>query len=218
MSEVKEVTGKRGRVSMGFELQGALAASRNLGILADRLPWVQRRAIQTLRRRLPVEARRDAQAEYNIGLQRFNRDISTSVTDDSIKLVGKFRGIGLRNFGARQTTKGVTASIIRGKRSLHPGAFNASLLMGSWSLVGGNVQVVSRFGAKRPMTKGRYKGKVRQPIVVEYGATVAQMLAKGRRPERLADYARGVLRSEVMRLFDYYDNPGKFTTNTEDPQ
>ncbi|MEN5208024.1 hypothetical protein ABE493_07860 [Stenotrophomonas terrae] len=211
MTTANVAAGKRGRISMGFELQGALSASRNLGLLADRLPWVQRRAIQTLRRRLPVEARRDAQAEYNIGLQRFNRDISTRITDEEIKLVGHFRGIGLRNYAARQTAKGITASVIRGRRSQYPGAFFAQLNSG-------NVQVVSRFGAKRVMTQGRYKGKRRQPIAVEYGATVAQMLAKGRRPERLADFARGVLQREVMRLFDYYDHDGPMTTNTEDSQ
>lgn len=207
-----------GRFKLGFELQGALAASRNLGLLSDRLPWVQKRAIQTLRRRLPVQARRDIQQEYNVGAQRVAKDLKTYVTPDGIRLVGQFRGVGLMQFGARQVRKGVTASILRGKRSLHPGAFLASLLMGKWSLLGGNVQAVSRQGPKREMTQGRYKGKKRQPIAVEYGATVAQMLAKGRRPERLADFARGVLGAEIERLFTYYDRPGGSSTSNEDSQ
>ena len=90
---------------------------------------------------------------------------------------------------------GGTAAIMRGRRSLHPGAFKAPL-------ASGNVQVVSRYGAKRVMTQGRYKGKMRQPLAVEYGATVAQMLAKGRRPERLADYAGNKLLEEAERIFD----------------
>lgn len=194
-----------GRFRLGFDMQGALAVSRNLGALADRLPWIQKRAIQTLRRRLPVQARRDIQAEYNIGAQRVNKDLKAYAKPDGIKLVGEFRGVGLMQFGARQVRKGVTASILRGKRSLHPGAFLASLQMGKWSLIGGNVQAVSRYGQKRLMTAGRYKGKLRQPLAVEYGATVAQMLAKGRRPERLADHARGVLQAEIDRLFAYYE-------------
>lgn len=183
------------RQALTIEMQGALAASRNLALLSDQLPWIQTRAIQTLRRRLPVQARRDIQAEYNLGARRITQDLSSRVDADGIRLVGHWRGIGLRNYGGRQTRKGVTAAIIRGRRSLHPGAFMAPL-------ASGNVQAVSRVGAKRVMTQGRYKGKLRQPLAVEYGATVAQMLAKGRRPERLADFAAGVLRAELDRLFE----------------
>lgn len=209
MTGATVTTGRRGRVTLGFELQGALAASRNLGLLADRLPWVQRRAIQTLRRRLPVQARRDIQAEYNLTAQRINQDLVTRADDRGVRLIGRFRGIGLRNFAARRTAKGVTASILRGRRSLRKGAFFAPLL-------GGNTHVVERYGEKRVMTQGRYKGKRRQPIAVEYGATVAQMLAKGRRPERLADFARGVLGDELERLLAYYDRPGGFPTTTRE--
>lgn len=178
-----------------IELQGALAASRNLAQLRDQLPWLQKRAIQTLRRRLPVQARRDIQQEYNLRAGRINQDLAARIDDQGIRLTGHWRGIGLRNFAGRQTRKGVTAAILRGRRSLHPSAFMAPLL-------GGNVQAVSRQGTKRVMTQGRYKGKLRQPLAVEYGATVAQMLAKGRRPERLADFAAGVLSAELERLFE----------------
>lgn len=195
-----------GLLSANFELQGALAASRNLGLLADRLPWIQRRAIQTLRRRLPVEARRDIQAEYAITAGRVNQDLTSRVTDSGVVLRGHYKGIGLRNFAGRQTARGVTASVLRGQRTLRPGSFLATLL-------GGGVQAVLRHGEPRVMTKGRYKGKRRQPLRVEYGATVAQMLAKGRRPERLADYAKGVLQAEVERLLAYYDRDRGFPTN-----
>lgn len=178
-----------------MNIDGGLAVSRKLSQLSDQLPWIQRRAMATLRRRLPVYARRDMQAEYNIGARRVNQDLSSRIDGDTIKLTGHWRGIGLMNFGARETRKGVTASIMRGRRSLYPGAFKAPL-------ASGNVQVVSRYGAKRLMTQGRYKGKMRQPLAVEYGATVAQMLAKGRRPERLADYAGTKLLEEAERIFD----------------
>ncbi|TAA45645.1 hypothetical protein [Pseudoxanthomonas winnipegensis] len=182
-----------------YEVRGALEVSRNLGVLASRMPTIERRAALTLRRRLPVQARRDIQAEYNITAQRVNKDMFATLDGDrAVKLVGRFRGIGLLNFSARQTRKGVTYSVLRGQRSLLPGAFIATL-------ANGNRQVVSRYGAKRVMTQGRYKGKRRQPIAVEYGATLAQMLGKQRRPERLADFACGVLRNEVERLLAYYD-------------
>jgi hypothetical protein len=186
-----------------FELQGALAASRNLKGITTQLPFLQKRAIQTLARRLLVQARRDIQAEYNIRADRVRKDLSLSLNRDRVRVTGHWRGVGLSQFGARQTRKGVTAAIFRGRRSLYPGAFMARLLSG-------NVQAVSREGEKRLMTKGRYEGKRRQPLVTHYGATVAQMLAKGRRPERLADFAAGVLGDEIDRLLtSFYQRPAR---------
>lgn len=175
-----------------FTLTGVLETSRELGTMARKLPTIQKRAIGTLRRRLPVQARRDIQAEYNISAARLRKDLGTTFLADGLRITGKFRGIGLRNFGARQTRAGVTATILRGRRSLDPGAFLAPLL-------GGGTHAVERDPDKRVMTKGRYVGKMRHPLSVLYGATAAQMLRKGRRPERLMDYARGVLRGEVDR-------------------
>lgn len=175
------------------DLDGHLAAARNLSALASHLPTLHTRAIGTLRRRLPVHARRDIQAEYQIGARRLTQDLQSRATDDGVRLVGRFRGIGLRNFAARQTKRGVTASVLRGKRSLRAHAF---LGVG----VNRNAQVFRREGPKRVMQQGRYAGKQRQPLVAEYGATAAQMLAKGRRPARLIDYARGVLAAETDRL------------------
>ena len=179
--------------SLHADLDGALAASRNLSALASRIPALHARAIGTLRRRLPVHARRDIQAEYQIGARRLTQDLQSRATDDGVRLVGRFRGIGLRNFAARQTKRGVTAAVLRGKRSLRAHAF---LGVG----VNRNAQVFRREGPKRQMQQGLYAGKQRQPLVAEYGATAAQMLAKGRRPERLIDYARGVLAAEADRL------------------
>jgi hypothetical protein len=182
-----------GAFALHADLDGLLSASRNLSVLASRLPTLHTRAIGTLSRRLPVQARRDIQAEYQIGARRITQDLSSRVTDEGVRLVGRFRGIGLRNFAARQTVRGVTAAVLRGKRSLREHAF---LGVG----VNRNAQVFRREGSKRPMQQGRYAGKQRQPVVAEYGATAAQMLAKGRRPERLVDYARGVLATESERL------------------
>jgi hypothetical protein len=181
-----------GRVALNFELQGALEVSRALGAAARNLPKIQQRAIGTLRRRLPVQARRDIQAEYALAAARINKDLGVGNIAGGLRLTGYFRGIGLRNFAARQTRPGVTASVFRGQRTLREGTFMAPLL-------NGGVQVVRREGEPRLMTKGRYAGKKRQPLVVEYGPSVAQMLRKGRRPERLVDFARGLLSNEVDR-------------------
>lgn len=188
-----DVTVNRRDVAFGFELQGALRASRNLGAISGRLPYIQDRAIGTLRRRLPVIARRDIQQEYSIKAARVRQDLSSREIAGGIRLTGHWRGIGLSNFGARQTRKGVSAAALRGRRTLREHAFMATLL-------GGGRHAVHREGPKRPMTKGRYIGKRRQPLVVEYGPTLSQMLRKGRRPERLVEAARGVLAAEMQRL------------------
>ena len=182
-----------GAFALHADLDGLLSASRNLSVLASRLPTLHTRAIGTLRRRLPVQARRDIQVEYQIGARRLTQDLQSRATNDGVRLVGRFRGIGLRNFAARPTARGVTAAIFRGKRSLREHAF---IRYG----VNNNEQVFRREGAKRVMQQGRHAGKRRQPLVAEYGATAAQMIAKGRRPERLVDYARGVLAAESERL------------------
>ena len=140
------------------DLDGVLSASRNFSVLASRLPTLQTRAIGTLRRRLPVQARRDIQAEYQVGARRLTQDLQARPTEDGLRLVGRFRGIGLRNFGARQTRRGVTAAVLRGKRSLREHAF---LGVG----VNRNAQVFRREGPKREMQQGRYAGKRRQPLV-----------------------------------------------------
>lgn len=190
----------RGRAVLTFEVQEALSVSRNLGVLSRRLPGIQLTAIKTLQRRLPVEARRDIQAEYDVPAARIRKDLAARNTAAGLKLVGYFRGIGLRNFRARDLRKsggGVSYAIFSGRRESLPSAFFAGLNSG-------NAQVVQRSGPKRVMTAGRYKGKKREPLVAEYGPSVAQMLRKGRRPERLADYSRGVVRAEIERLIDYY--------------
>lgn len=182
-----------GKQTVTFELQNALAVERNLGALSGRLGKIQGVAIKGLRRRLVPEAKRDIRAEYNIPAGRIGKDLSATEFPSSVRLKGRFKGIGLINFAARQTLKGVTYSIFRGRRGLLDGAFIATL-------PGGNVQVMERSGAKRLMTRGRYVGKLRQPIHTQYGPTAAQMLRKGRRPERLVDYAVGFLGDEVRRL------------------
>lgn len=180
-------------LQMSFDLQGTLAAARNLRALSGQVGDVSQRAIATVRRRLPVQARRDIQAEYALPARRVNQDLLARPTEHGVRLVGRFRGIGLMQFNAKKAPGGVRATVLRGRRNLRADAFIAPGL-------GGNVHVFTRAGAKRAMQKGRYAGKQRQPLHAAYGASVAQMLAKGRRPERLVDFARGVLAAEVDRL------------------
>lgn len=210
------------RKSMGvsFDLVGALQVRKGLDVLVDeRMPWFQERSIRTLARRLPVQARRDIQAEYNIGAARVREHLRAyaipgqgTVRLAGVRLVGQWkRGVGLLNFSGRQTRKGVTYSVFRGRRQLAPSAFVARLKSG-------NEQAVQRYGEKNwkrtyTDTSGKRRTRVDQRIEVLYRSSIAQMLAKGRRPERLVDYSRNLLIADVERQFGSYLRTGR-TTNT----
>lgn len=189
--------GGAGTRGVQFDLQGALAVSRNLGLLAKTIGKFEKRAIGTLRRRVATEARRDIQREYNIKAARLSKDLSVSTPGGGLRITGYFRGIGLRNFGARQTRAGVTSAIFKGKRTLRKSAFFVGLFRGKGELA--NAHVARRGSPKREMTAGRYKGQIRAPLVTQYGPTASQMLRKGDRPQRLADFALGVLGAEMTR-------------------
>lgn len=172
-----------------FDMRAALAGSRNLLAVSAALDQVERRALGTLRRRLPVEARRDIQQQYALPAGRINQDLKVRDTATGLRLVGVFRGIGLMNYGARQTKQGVSYAIFKGQRRVERGAFLARLR-------NGNTQAVKRVG------------KARLPIQTLYGPTAAQMLRKEGRPERLADFAFGLLGAEMDRLMAAALNQG----------
>lgn len=209
----------RGRQITGvsFDLQDAMAAPRAAEAFIDRLPWFQERAIQTLYRALPVEARRDIQAEFNIRAGRVREHMtirylaSPTARRAGVRLFGQWkRGIGLSNYSARQVRKGVSYSVYHGRRKVLEGAFMTRLRQGSKQL--GNVHAVLREGEMRERTyrhtgrNGRMQtGKRTDPaLVTQYRSTVAQMLAHGRRPERLLDFSRGLVQSEVLRQANSY--------------
>lgn len=196
---------------VSLSLQGIADFGRGMNsLMTDRLPWFQERSLLTLVRRLPVEARRDIQAEYNIGAARVRDHLRATPVRDaastrygSVQLRGQWkRGIGLLNFGARQTRKGVSYSVYRGQRKTEAGAFIARLRSG-------NQHAVQRYGEKtvqRTYTtrKGDRRTRMDQPIAVLYRSSIAQMLAKGRRPERLVEYSARLLEADVRRQVGSY--------------
>lgn len=193
--------GGRSALTAEFDVQAAAAARRNIMALTRDAEKIEQRAIGTLRRRLPVQARRDIQQEYAIKADRLRKDLKVRETPHGLTMLGEWRGIGLLNFaGTRLTRKGVSAAPIKGRRRLYPSAFQARLL-------GGNTQIVQRKGAARVMKDGRYKGKRKQPIEPVYGPTAAQMLAGGRRPYRLAEFSQQILLAEIERLQKMYSKP-----------
>ncbi|MGN6518767.1 MAG: phage tail protein [Dokdonella sp.] len=164
----------------GYQRQAE--ALRGVGRSADVLVS---RAVSTLLRRLPVEARRDIQAEYNLPARRISSYLSARRGDGYVELVGQKRGIGLINFGGRwggRKTEGAVATVRNSEgASVYGGTFIATLLHG-------NRQIVER------ETKKRF------PLRTLYGPSIAQMLRNAARRERLADYAQGIGASEMDRL------------------
>lgn len=165
-----------------FDVRGIVQEAARLRRLATTLPLAVRRGIGTLARRLPVAARRDMQQEYNLPAGRINAGLTVSRTADAVELRGSKRGIGLVAYGARQTKRGVVVSILRGKTETWPDAFIAAGR-------NGNRQVFVR------------KGRERLPIDALYGSSIATMLRKPGRAERLADAAQKVVSAEIARLF-----------------
>jgi hypothetical protein len=174
------------------DISGDLDMAQRMSSDVRGIAKAQRRAVGTLRRRLPVVARRDIQQEYNLKAARINQDLRVSTVEDGIKLTGYSRGIGLLNFGARQTRAGVAAEVKKGRRTTYPHAFIAAGL-------GGNLQVFQRTGIKRRMQKGRYAGRIREAIEALYGPSVAQMLKHGDRPQRIEQAADQIIESELDR-------------------
>ena len=148
------------------------------------------RATSTLVRRLPVEARRDIQTEYNLPAGRISQDLSATKDQTSVTLTGKARPIGLEAFSGRwggPKSEGATAQVFVGQ--------GAHSYAGTFIAVGksGNRQIFSR-----KIVGGRRAGRL--PLKSLYGPNVASMLRKGDREERLADFAQTTLSVEIDRL------------------
>lgn len=215
-STLQKRPGRHGRtIGVGFDIRGVESFGQGMDELLDsRLPWIQQDAMKTVYRSIPVFARRDIQAEYNIRAGRVREHMAVRYIDNGtarrggVRLYGQWkRGIGLMQYpGTRQLKRkgGVSYSVYRGRRQRMSDAFIAPLLVGKGAQ--GNVHVVTRYGPKVVMQQGRYKGKLRQRLAVEYRSTVAQMLAHGRRPERIAEQATQLLERETRRLVARYLN------------
>lgn len=148
------------------------------------------RATSTLVRRLPVEARRDIQTEYNLPASRISQDLSATKDETSVTLIGKARAIGLEAFSGRwggAKSAGATAQVFVGN--------GAHVYAGAFIAVGasGNRQIFDR-----KIVGGRRAGRL--PLKPLYGPSVAAMLRKGDRESRLADFAQSTLSVEIDRL------------------
>lgn len=165
--------------AIGFDVSASVISNQ----LRTSIATVQSRAVGTLARRLPVQARRDIQTEYNLKAGRISQGLSTRRVDNGVVLRASARGINLIAFAARwRKRSGVTAQVKKG--GLPTVAKQAFIATGK----NGNRLVFQR------------RGKSRLPIDALYGPSIGQMLKHGDRPQRLADFASGIVASELARL------------------
>lgn len=177
-------------MGVAVDLSGLLAFRDGLASASRNADKAAQRARATLARRLPVAARRDIQTEYALKASRINAGLSVRNEADAVVLTGAKQGVGLIEFagrwGGRKTT-GASAQVhVGGARTVRPGSFIA---------VGRNA---NRHIFARAMLGGRRAGRL--PLVTAYGPSIAQMLRRPGRADRLADLAQSILAAEVERL------------------
>lgn len=167
------------------ELEGALQVAATLSTIPSRILKAQKRALGTVRRRLLTQAKRDIGAEYNLTAGRIAKGLNVRNVTDGIKLIGKSRGINAIQFRAtwsRRFKGGARFAIKRGAPRTDRGS--AFIAVGRSN----NRLVFER------------QGKARLPLQGVYGPSIGQMLKHGRRPQRLAEFALGILEAEQRRL------------------
>lgn len=167
---------------------GALDAAKRINEIPAKVAVAQRRALGTLRRRWPVIARRDIQTEYALSAQRIRAGLSVRTTREGTELVGVARGVGLRNFASKRSAddRGLNFTALRGKRGFRRSGFHRRH-------GGADIAFV-----RAPISGD--KRVPRTPILRLYGPSLAQMLRKNDRPERMAQAGLDVITAELDRL------------------
>jgi len=143
------------------------------------------RAMGTLARRLPVQARRDIQTEYALSATRINAGLSVRREEGAVVLVGSKRGIGLIEFAGRWGGRKTQGAVARVRVDEGPYVYAGTFIAAGKS---GNRQIFDRTSRKR------------LPIRTLYGPSLAIMLRNDARRERLGDFAQDIAVSERDRL------------------
>lgn len=197
------------KATAGFsvDLSGDLAAARDMLALPSQIVKAQQRALGTLARKMPVQARRDIQTEYRLKAARIRKGLRIRSTEHDIRLVGSARGINAEAFGATWSPRkkvGARYSIKVGTAPYqHKGIEETGTFMATG--LSNNHLVWYRVPKKRRYSSAHYapnKGQLKDEIRPDYGPSIGQMLKHGKRPERLANFAGEVIRSEIDRQLD----------------
>jgi hypothetical protein len=178
--------------------QERLAALRNGGAA------VIKRAIGTLKRRWPAQAKRDIAAQYALPPRKISSRLRCKSDANSVTLTGLGRNQALSNFPVRQNSSGVIAQVEKGSTVSIPHAF----IQAPKGAPGAGPQVMIREEAL-----GGLPEKVQAlavvdhnrhgyPIVLLGGPSVADMLADPGREDRLIDFGQQTFAAEVDRLLE----------------
>jgi hypothetical protein len=170
-------------------------AKRLQGVRSGTLD-IRATAVATVRRQLPIEARKDILDEYNLPADRVDKDLRTTSDDTSVTLIGGTRPIGLEAFiGSAWTGPNSAGAVARVFNDKPPHVYAGTFMAYGRS---GNRQIFQRVHRKG----GGGKKNDSLPIRALYGAVVASMLRKGERETRLGDFVQLTLAQEIGRLLE----------------
>ncbi len=152
------------------------ALVRRLGAVSRDAPKAFKQALSSIARAAKTETKRAASAEYNVKQARIEQDIRVDTRNaDAVVVTGRRRSITFNSYGFKPTRAGLRGSLFKkGKKHTFKSGFVAPGLAGAES--GFHKVPFWRVGPKRKMRKGRYVGKLRQPLESLHGPSVADML------------------------------------------
>lgn len=162
---------------MSFSIQGLDDLERSYRKAASLMARAEARAVRRSGVSVVAQQARAIAQVVNLKVSTIKKSIRTmqqpSAGQPRITFEVRGEGIALREFGARQTGKGVSVLVLRASgRKIVADAFMARGY-------GNNLQVFRRTGgAKRVMKAGRYTGKLREPIEKLYGPDVMSQYVK----------------------------------------
>lgn len=159
-----------------------------------------RSAINKVLRMCRTEANRMLRESYRLTKADIDKVMSLKLSSNS-SLVGELRVGGQRfklyAFPSRQLKAGVKITITKGAPKTLPHRFIQNMQSG-------HTGIFERKGDKRRMTKGTYKGQLRQPIVELMGPSVAQLFASKKIIGRLQALVKEKLPDTFAHEFEYY--------------
>jgi hypothetical protein len=161
------------------------------------------RAIGTLRRRWPVQARRIITGVFNLPADYVRKRLFCTSDDSSVTLTAIGRPVGLSQFNARQTRTGVRAEVRKGSPFEIPHAFIATP-GGGMAVTGPQVYIRKDAPYNVPDdvqdTAETSKDRHGYPIERLAGPGVGDMLRDGDNEDQLIDFGQELFADEVDRL------------------
>jgi hypothetical protein len=189
-------------------LEALARGRRELESFRDSGSKVISRAIGTLKRRLPVQAKRDIGAQYALPAREIASRLRCTGNSGAVTLTALGRNMTLIKFKAKQNRSGVTAQITKGSSALIAHAF-IQIPRGA---PGAGPQVLIRAEALNGLPeKVQTLAVVRHakhgyPLVLLGGPSVADMLRDPGREDRLSDFVQTTFAAEIDRLIQVARN------------